>query len=99
MFVGVVDIPQIMKVINAVYGSQVTQSLATKGAGLPTQQKILIASLLLMVKKGNSKEVTLGKLIDTHNKVLRKRHIEPEIESSCVSKFQLLFFYNAVNIL
>jgi len=88
--IGVVDMPQIMKVINAVYGSQVTQSLGTKGAGLPTQQKILIASLLLMVKKGNSKEVTLGKLIDTYNKVLKKRSLNPEIESSCVGMIEML---------
>lgn len=88
--IGVVDMPQIMKVISTVYGSQVTQSLGTKGAGLPTQQKILIASLLLMVKKGHSKEVTLGKLIDTYNKVLRKRQMMPEIESSCVGMIEML---------
>ena len=81
--------PQIMKVINAVYGSQVNQSLGTKGA-LPTQQKILIASLLLMVKKGRSKEVTLGKLIDTYSKVLKKRSLNPEIESSCVGMIEML---------
>ena len=83
---GQVDIPQIMKVINQVYGSQVTQSLGTKGEGLPVQQKILIASLLLMVKNGQSKEVTLGKLIDSYKNVLKKRNMKPEVESSCVSK-------------
>ena len=80
-----VDIPQIMTVINQVYGSQISQSLGTKGVGLPVQQKILMASLLLlMVKKGQSKEVVLGKLIDTHSKVLKKRNMKPELESSCV---------------
>ena len=51
---------QIMKVVNQVYGSQVTASLGTKGEGLPVQQKILVASLLLMVKRGRTKEVTEG---------------------------------------
>jgi len=87
---GQVDMPQIMKVINQVYGSQVTQSLGTKGEGLPVQQKILIASLLLMVKQGQSKEVTLGKLIDTYTKVLKKRNMKPELESSCVGMIEML---------
>ena len=84
--VGQVDVPQIMKVINQVYGSQVTASLGTKGDGLPLKQKILIASLLLMIKKGRSKEVTLGKLAETYSKVLKKRQMEPEHESACVGK-------------
>ena len=86
MSVGQVDVPQIMKVINQVYGSQVSASLGTKGDGLPLKQKILIASLLLMVKKGRSKEVTLGKLAETYTKILKKRQLEPEHESACVGK-------------
>jgi len=88
--IGQVDLPQIMKVVNQVYGSQVTASLGTKGEGLPVQQKILIASLLLMVKKGRTKEVTLGKLIDTYCKVLKKRNMKPELESSCVAMIEML---------
>jgi len=88
--VGQVDVPQIMKVINQVYGSQVTASLGTKGDGLPLKQKILIASLLLMIKKGRSKEVTLGKLADTYSKVLKKRQMEPEHESACVGMIEML---------
>ena len=84
--IGQVDLPQIMKVINQVYGSQVTASLGTKGEGIPMKQKLLIASLLLMVKKGRSKEVTLGKLSETFSKILRKRQMEPEHESACVGE-------------
>ena len=84
--VGQVDVPQIMKVINQVYGSQVTASLGTKGDGLPLKQKILVASLLLMVKKGRSKEVTLGKLADTYAKILKKRQLEPEHDTACVGR-------------
>merc|ERR1719244_603997 len=87
---GQVDMPQIMKVINQVYGSQVPQSLGTKGEGLPVKQKILIASLLLMVKKGKSKEVTLGKLAETYTKILKRRCLEPETESACVGMIEML---------
>ena len=89
--IGQVDLPQIMKVVNQVYGSPVITSLGTKGKGLPVQQKILVASLLLMVKRGRTKEVTLGKLIDTYSKVLKKRNMKPELESSCVGVFILNF--------
>ena len=88
--IGQVDLPQIMKVVNQVYGSQVTASLGTSGQGLPLSQKILIASLLLMVKKGRSKEVTLGKLIETYSKVLKKRSMKPELESACVGESRKL---------
>ena len=59
----------------------------TKGKGSPVQQKILMASLLLMVTKGKSKEVTMGKLIDTYGKVLKKKNMKAEMESSCVGRF------------
>jgi cell division control protein 6 len=42
-------------------------------ARFPLQQKLLMASLLLMVKKGKTKEVTLGKLMETYAKVCKKR--------------------------
>jgi len=88
--IGQVDMPQIMKVVNQVYGSQVTASLGTKGEGLPIKQKVLIATLLLMVKKGRSKEVTLGKLAETYTKILKKRSLEPEHESACVGMIEML---------
>ena len=90
-----IDIPQIMKVVNHVYGSQVTASLGTKGEGLPIKQKVLIATLLLMVKKGRSKVVTLGKLAETYTKILKMRSFEAEHESACVGKiYSIYFWYN-----
>ncbi len=46
-----------------------SMSMGGNGGGLPTQQKILMASLLLLVKRGTSKEVTVGKLVQTYAKV------------------------------
>ena len=44
-----IDIPQIMKILNEVYcTSAATASLKQANSDLPLQQKILIASLLLM---------------------------------------------------
>merc|ERR1719193_2609253 len=37
-----------------------------------------------------TKEGTLGKLIDTYGKVLKKRNMKPELESSCVGMIELL---------
>ena len=39
-------------------------------------QTILLASLLLMVKHKASKEVKLGKLMDTFKKVMSKRRMQ-----------------------
>jgi len=86
--VGQVDLPQIMKVINQVYGSKISSSMSTAGCGLPTQQKIMIASLLLLVKKGSSKEVTLGKLMQTYTKVCKKRGMLASDELECVGMVQ-----------
>lgn len=87
--IGQVDLPQIMKVINQVYGSKLNSCMSGVG-GIPTQQKILVASLLLMVKKGTSKEVTFGRLLETYNKVCLKRGMVAGEEGECVGMIQSL---------
>ena len=39
-----------------------------------------------MVKKGRTKEVTLGKLSETYAKILKRRQMETEHESACVGE-------------
>lgn len=69
--------------------SQVTKSLENSSSDIPVQQKILIASLLLMSHHGKrkTKEVTLGKLHETYNKVCQKRKLGrrdfSEVSSLC----------------
>ena len=41
-----------------------------------------MANLLPIVKYGRVKKVTLGKLVDTNRKVMKKRRMSPE--ASCV---------------
>jgi cell division control protein 6 len=69
-----IDVPQIVKIVNEIYCSSVTAALR-KGANddLPLQQKLLIASLLLMSSHGKPKELTLGKLHETYAKVCKRR--------------------------
>jgi len=89
---GTVDLKEIMKVINQVYGSQLTASLGggASNNSLPLQQKLLMASLLLMVKKGKTKEVSLGKLMETYAKVCKKRKMGVPDESACVGMCEML---------
>ena len=71
-----IDIPQIMKIINEVYcSSAATASLKETNSDLPLQQKIIIASLLLMTNYGKRpiKEVTAAKLHETYTKLCKKR--------------------------
>jgi len=89
---GTVDLKEIMKVINQVYGSQLAASLGggASSNALPLQQKLLMASLLLMVKKGKTKEVTLGKLMETYSNVCKKRKMGVPDESACVGMCDML---------
>ena len=65
-------------------GSEYATGLGAIGEQTPLQQKILLASLLLIVKHNKSKDVKLGKLMDTYRKVMHKRKMKPEPEASCV---------------
>ena len=55
-------IAQVMKVVNEVYGSRVTVATGEAPPTIPLQQTICICTLLLMLRNGNVKEVTLGKV-------------------------------------
>ncbi|CAC5414696.1 CDC6 [Mytilus coruscus] len=42
---------------------------------IPLQQKLIVCTLLLMVKQGKMKEVTMGKVHDTYSKICKKRQM------------------------
>lgn len=69
-----IDVPHILKIVNEIYCSSVNAAM-NRGSGddLPVQQKLLVASLLLMTNSGKAKEVTLGKLHETYARVCKKR--------------------------
>lgn len=56
-----VDVTHISKVMSDVYGSSVTTA-GSSDDSMPLQQKLAVCSLLLLVKTGKLKEVTLGKV-------------------------------------
>lgn len=69
-----VDLKEVMNVLNNVYGT--TQNLTEdKEDAFPLQQKIIICSLLLLMKKSKNKDVTIGKLHEVYKKICCKRNI------------------------
>lgn len=57
-----VDVPHIASVLKNVYDSRMTTTNRSFSETFPLQQKILIGTLLLILKKGKSKEVTIGRV-------------------------------------
>lgn len=54
-----IGVMQISKVLSEVYGSS---SATNSQESIPLQQKLIVCTLLLMVKQGKLKEVTMGKV-------------------------------------
>lgn len=58
-----IDVRSIMNVVNDVYGtSQSLGRTADGGEELPLHQKLAVSSLLLILREGKSKDVTVGKV-------------------------------------
>nr|XP_054753992.1 cell division control protein 6 homolog isoform X1 [Lytechinus pictus]XP_054753997.1 cell division control protein 6 homolog isoform X2 [Lytechinus pictus] len=85
-----VSLLQVSNVINEVYGSGVMTSSGSKGQSFPLQQKLVICTVLLMVKEGKAREVTLGKVHDTYSKICASRHVAPVDQSEFLSLCQLI---------
>lgn len=69
-----VDLKEVLTVLNNVYGTAQNLTEDTED-GFPLQQKIVICSLLLMLKKAKNKDITLGKLHEVYKKICKKRNI------------------------
>lgn len=69
-----VDLKEVLNVLNNVYGT--TQNLTEDSEdAFPLQQKIIVCSLLLMLKKAKNKDITVGKLHEVYKKVCSKRNL------------------------
>lgn len=65
---------QVVSVLNNVYGT--SQNLTDDSEDLfPLQQKIVICSLLLLLKKAKNKDVTIGKLHGVYMLICNKRNL------------------------
>ncbi|KAF2896896.1 hypothetical protein ILUMI_09283 [Ignelater luminosus] len=72
--VEAVDLKQVVNVLNNVYGTSQNLSEDSDDA-FPLQQKIIICSLLLILKKAKNKDITIGKLHGVYKKVCQKRNL------------------------
>lgn len=70
-----VEVPQIMAIFNEVYGNKVVAAVTKAPQSFPLPQKILVCTLLLMLKHGKSKDITLGKFLEVYSRVCKKRNV------------------------
>ncbi|XP_018567920.1 cell division control protein 6 homolog [Anoplophora glabripennis] len=69
-----VEVKQVVNVLNNIYGT--SQNLVDEpDNAFPLQQKIIICSLVLMLKKARNKDITVGKLHEVYKRVCTKRNI------------------------
>lgn len=83
-----VGLPHISQVISEVYGDRMTSRSGSEC--FPLQQKLLVCSLLLLLRPSKVKEVTLGKLHDAYSKVCRSQQMSGADQSECLSLCSLL---------
>lgn len=82
-----VQMKEVVSVLNTVYGQ--AQALEDNvDDGFPLQQKILICTLLLIIKHDKNKDVTVGRLHDIYKKVCRAKNIisidQSEFQNVCL---------------
>ncbi|XP_067007942.2 cell division control protein 6 homolog [Anabrus simplex] len=96
-----VDLKLVMDVLNSVYGT--SQCLGagdgdTSNDTFPLQQKVLLCSLILMMKKGNTKDATVGKLHDVYRRVCVKRNLLAVDQAEFLNLCQLVEMRGAVRV-
>ncbi|XP_033629560.1 cell division control protein 6 homolog [Asterias rubens] len=84
-----VGIKQVSSVISEVYGSRLVTS-ASQAPTFPLQQKLMICTVLLMVRGGRLKEITLGKCHEKYSKLCRDRQMPAVEQSEFLSLCQLV---------
>jgi hypothetical protein len=61
-----VALEQVRTVLNSVYGT--SKSLDSDyDESFPLQQKVLVSTFLLLLKKGHNKDITVGKVQNNYN--------------------------------
>ncbi|XP_043259986.1 cell division control protein 6 homolog [Colletes gigas] len=82
------DLKDVIAVLNGVYGG--SQNIEKEENTFPLQQKLLLCSYLLILNRGRSKDITVGKLHDVYRKVCEKRNIHAVDSSEFVSLCSLI---------
>ncbi|GFO32579.1 cell division control protein 6 homolog [Plakobranchus ocellatus] len=87
-----VTLAHICQVMNEVYGSNLNKC-AGDGVNntVPLQQKLVVCSLLVLLRTGKLKEVLLGKLHEAYSRVCRKQQV------ACVDQAEFLSMLNLLD--
>ncbi|XP_029429575.1 cell division control protein 6 homolog isoform X2 [Rhinatrema bivittatum] len=85
-----VGLPHISRVMLGVYGDRMTSDGGVTEHSFPLQQKLLVCTLLLLIRQSKVKEVSLGKLHEMYSKVCRKQQMAAVDQSECLSLSNLL---------
>ncbi|XP_023244751.1 cell division control protein 6 homolog [Centruroides sculpturatus] len=96
-----VDVSHINSVFNEIYGSRAVLTCISKegnGNGIPLQQKIILCTLLLVIKITKTREVTLGKLYSVYSQICRKRQMSTLDQMEYCSTCSLLESQGLVNM-
>nr|BAH83663.1 cell division cycle 6 [Patiria pectinifera] len=84
-----VGLKQVSSVISEVYGSRLTTN-SNQSQMFPLQQKLMICTVLMMVRGGKFKEITLGKCHETYSKLCKDRQVPAVDQSEFLSLRQLV---------
>ncbi|XP_071100724.1 cell division control protein 6 homolog [Haliotis cracherodii] len=83
-----ITVMHISRIMSDVYGSSVKS--AGQEETVPLQQKLVVCTLLVMLREGKFKEVAMGKLHETYCRVCTKRHVAKVDQSEFFSLCLLL---------
>ncbi|XP_035661553.1 cell division control protein 6 homolog [Branchiostoma floridae] len=85
-----VGLSHIASVVSEVYSSRMVASNTNQQQTFPLQQKLVVCTLLLMLKSGKTKEITLGKLHEVYSRVCKKRQVANVDQSEFLSLCTLI---------
>lgn len=78
-----VELAQVLNIVNNIYGTS-QNMLEECEDSFPLQQKIILCTLILMLKKAKNKDITVGRLHDVYKKVCTKRNIQAVDQSEFI---------------
>lgn len=85
-----VTLPQISAVLSEVYGSPMASRAGDHGGSFPLQQKLLVITLLMLVRSGKVREFTFGKIHETYTGVCQRHQMARLHQSECLALCSLL---------
>lgn len=84
-----VELKQVLNILNNIYGAS-QNLLEDCEDSFPLQQKIILCTLILMLKKAKNKDITVGRLHDVYKKVCAKQNIQAVDQSEFIGICDLI---------